>query len=64
MQDFRKLDEQRRLAPWAFPDHASYVAGRYGSLLENPDIAEGYLREYEQKEKEFDAAYEKQRPSR
>jgi hypothetical protein len=61
MPDFNKLDQQFRLQPWLYPAHRGFVSSRYGSLLATPKAAEAYLKEYEDKEKAFDAAYERQR---
>lgn len=61
MANLLKLDDQRRLAPWLYQQHADFVASRYGSLLAlSPEKAKSYLAAYRQKETEFDEAYKGQ----
>lgn len=61
MQDFSKIDKRLGLTPWSLQEHANYVASKYGSLLQDPQIAEAYVTQYEKKEEEFDVAYELQK---
>jgi hypothetical protein len=61
MLDMKKLDDKFRLTPWSSSYHADYIAGRYGSLLQDSQIAEAYVQGYERAEKKFDEAYEEQR---
>lgn len=58
MPDFNKLDTAYRLTPWTLQDHADYVAGRYGSLLQDPKSAEKYLEGYLAAEKRFDESHD------
>lgn len=59
--NLKKLDDAFRLTPWSDVTHADFIAGNYGSLLENPERAEQYVDGYEKAEKRFDEAYEEQR---
>ena len=60
-----RIDETRHgLLPWMYEEHRQYVLKQYGSLLasnENKEVAKKYVQKYQQKEREDDAAYERQR---
>lgn len=61
MPNFKKLDERYALQPWSNRQHADFVAGQYGSLLAfSRSKADAYLKAYQEKETEFDAAHESQ----
>ena len=57
------IDADYRLSPWLLPEHKTFIAGRYGSILasEGPEAAKDYLDAYKKKQAIHIEAYEHQK---